>query len=48
MQRFCVIKISQVKTIHNYTAVFKGESCGIHIKINFNGFVEIDKGRTGV
>lgn len=30
-------------TIHNYTAEFKGESCGSHIKFNFNGFVETDK-----
>lgn len=43
MQRFCVIEINQVMTIHNYTAEFKGESCGSHIKINFNGFVETDK-----
>lgn len=35
-------------TIHNYTDDFKGESCGTHIKINFNGFVETDKERTEV
>lgn len=35
-------------TIHNYTADFKSESCGTHIKINSNGFVDTHKGRTGV
>lgn len=48
MQRFCVIEINQVMIIHNYTADFKRESCGTHIKINFNGFVETHKERTGV
>lgn len=48
MQRFCVIEINQVMTIHNYTDDFKGESCGTYIKMNFSGFVENDKGKTGV